>query len=169
MKFEAGRLRLWGIRQAKLEPGERLAARVVSAQFSDEDPSLPMAEWKAVPGPSFSMHVPSNMGMAIATSDRALLYGGPKRGVIGQWRWADLASVTLLRPPAGVALATGPTVERVTVLSSHWNKLVVGSAPQPLQLLVRWLKFEAAFAASRGILDQWMEGLATRMATGLRS
>lgn len=166
-KFEAGRLRLWGIRQAKLHPGERLAVRFAAAQFSDEDPSLPMAEWETVPGPAFSMHAPPNAGMAIATSERAFIYAGGKRGVIGEWRWADVTAVNLLRPPVGVSLASSPNAARVTVLSSRWNKLAAGSTPQPLSLMVRWLKFEAAFQASRGTLDEWMAALPARVAAGV--
>jgi hypothetical protein len=164
-KFEAGGIRLWGLRQPKLESGERFAGRVIRVGVAERDLNVPMAEWAARAGSTGLAGKPT--GAAFATSERVFVVGNRPTDVIREWRWRDVASVGLLPVAVGVVIRRDLDLPEADVLASEWNPLVVASRPDPGKLLVRWLKVEGAFAAWRGGLDAWFAALPGRVEAGI--
>jgi hypothetical protein len=165
-KFEAGGIRLWGLRQPKLEPDERFAVRVIKVGVAERDLNVPMSEWADRTGSTGLAGRP--MGAALATSERVFVVGNSPTNIVREWRWRDVASVGLLPVAVGVVIRRDLDLPEADVVASEWNPYVVASRPDPGKLLVRWLKVEAAFAASKGSLDPWFAALPGRVEAGIK-
>jgi hypothetical protein len=160
-RFEAARVHfIVGLGQPKLEPGERYAGRVFQVGVHDVDPGAPMSAWGLKPGTSWG--APDG---AVCATDRRVFLLGFRNRIRREWRWDGLASVALIPGAFGVALRPGVEATTMTVLASQWNRFTL-SRPVPSKLIVRWLKVEAAFAASQGRLDQWFSELSERLERG---
>ncbi|HWF57645.1 MAG TPA: hypothetical protein VG520_04770 [Candidatus Dormibacteraeota bacterium] len=166
-RFEAGRLKPIGLRQPKMEPGERFAVRITSVGTHEQDLAVPLDQWSDQPGSGWRGWSHAPLGALFATSERAFVVGNSPRDVRREWRWRDQASVALLPVALGVAIRRDPAASAGDVVASEWNQYVVASAPDKLKLMVRWLKVEAAYAAYRGGLDKWFAGLEARLAHGV--
>ncbi len=162
-RFESGKLRPLGIRQPKIEPGERFAVKIIRVGAHEQDLSVPMADWQEQPGSGWRGWSHAPLGALFATSERAFVVGNNPSHLQREWRWQDQVSVTLLPDPLGVAIRRDPASSIGDVVASEWNKYVIASAPDRLKLLVRWLKVEAAYMAHRGGLSEWFAGLEPRL------
>ena len=134
-RFERGELRPPAAGRPPLAPDERFAVDVGRVRAA-------------------GLGHPTADGVLHATDRRAVVLGYGRRPV-REWKLAELAAVSALGNWGGVALvhADGDT------------ELVVAVGPDPpsWQDAAGWLKVEAAFAAARGRLSQWVADLPQRL------
>jgi hypothetical protein len=148
--YERGGPRVVGIKP-KLEPDERYLARVATSGTFRRDRDDLNPSWLA----------PRVEGAAFATSTRVLVAGTFRR-ILHQWRWADLSGVTLLPQWLGVRLDSSPEASVIDVVAHA--RPPEGKGQQLTFQKMGWLKFEGAFAASKGGLDAWIGALPERLA-----
>jgi hypothetical protein len=91
-RFEAGQLHSLGIRQPKMEQGERFAVKIVSVGAHQQDLSIDMDGWKDQPGGGWRGWTYGPLGALFVTSQRA-------RRVVRRARapTSGAASVTTIR------------------------------------------------------------------------
>jgi hypothetical protein len=164
-RFETGKLRPLGIRQPKMAPGERFAVKITNVGAHEQDLSVPMDGWEDKPGSGWRGWTNAPLGALFATSERAFVVGNSPTDVRREWRWSDQGSVLVLPVALGVVIRRDSTGTVGDVVASEWNKYVVASTPDGSRLMVRWLKVEATFAAHRGGLGGWFEGLERRLSS----
>ncbi|MFL5861503.1 MAG: hypothetical protein ACJ780_12085 [Solirubrobacteraceae bacterium] len=100
---------------------------------------------------------PSAGGVLQATDRRAVVLG-PGRRPVREWRLAELAAVSALGNWGGLALVhPGGDTELV---------VAAGCEVPSVHDAAAWLKVEAAFAAARGQLAQWLAELPHRLTLG---
>ncbi len=91
-------------------------------------------------------------------TDRRALVLGDRRQDVREWRFAELADVSVLGNWGGLALVSpGGDTELIVTASFQvpaWRDAI------------GWLKVEGAFAAGRGRLEHWMAALPHRLAAG---
>jgi hypothetical protein len=158
--FESGQVRLVGRGKPELAPGEHWAARRHSVGISRRDPRVSPSQWEPRPGSTGLWARPQ--GAAYATDQRMLVKNGTR--LVQEWRWDALHAVRVTSDWRGIMLAATPEDTEVDVVAVEWNRWVIGAAPNLRDVAATWLKFEAAFAASHGRLDSWMEHLPDRLA-----
>lgn len=159
--FEAARLPMWGIRQRKLDPGERLAVKIVSVGAVERDLRGRPDEWGPRPGSTGLSGKP--LGAPFVTSRRLFIVGNGKN-TVREWYWSDLYAVSVIPGWTGVAMR--PSADAVTgdVVAREWSRGVIFSEPNRRKLAIDWLKAEGTFGASRGEMDAWCERLPSRLA-----
>jgi hypothetical protein len=136
VKFEGGSVRVRGIRQPRLEPGERLAVRIpaVGAGGSGQG---------------------RTRGFLWVTDRRAFILGNRPDDIRREWRWEDLDAVRVTPDWNGVRLSRGGNVDVITSRT--------GGRPTPRRLGT-WLKVEGGFALAQNRADEWLRELPDRLA-----
>ncbi len=130
-----------------------------SVGVTERDPSVPVSEWDARAG-STGLTGRAE-GAAYATSQRAFVAG---RKIIREWPWVDVFSVRVLPDWTGVMIATSAGADSVDVIAKERHGAPGTRRFDPLDVAFRFLKFEGAFAAYRGHLDEWVRSLPARLA-----
>ena len=160
-RFTAGKFHnvgLWFLGPDWL-PGERLASKVALVGVSEQQAAAPMAAWVPRPGSMRAAGMKGRSeGLAYATSERVLVANASK--VSHEWRWDELFDVRVLPNYDGVVLAREPDPEVVEVIAGEQNPFVPQQSPHRRAL--QWIRFEGAFAASRGRLDEWLQAVPQR-------
>ena len=147
-RFTAGDVKVHALLKPALRPGERWGVKLTGIGVSQ----VPAADpFRAIDGEA------PLLGLAYGTSERLLVANG--RSVKHAWEWSELSEVLLLPSYLGVLLhgdsETSDAVHRVRVPHDLFPL-------PPWKAAARWLQLEGCFAASRGRLDVWLDGLAAR-------
>ena len=158
-RFTQGKVRCVGLISPHWLPGERFASKVFKVGVSEQLAAAPMAAWVPRPGSTAAVGLRGHsQGLAYATSDRVFVANG--RRVSHEWRWGELFDVRVLPNYDGVVLAKEPDPEVVVVIAGEQNPFVPQQSPHRRAL--QWIRFEGAFAASRGTLDEWLRAVPQR-------
>jgi hypothetical protein len=155
---------------ARPAPANRAAAEVLaelqlwSRQFTRGE--LPDGACPLADGERFAVQRPgvraaglghaASRGDLHATDRRARVL--TRRGTVREWTFAELADLSVLGNWGGL----------VIVHPGGETELLVAASPQPptWRDAAGWLKVEAAFAADRGRLEDWLRALPHRLSAG---
>ncbi len=147
-RFLAGKVRFTQLfRRPPFHDGERFAVQIPHVGY-------------APPGGGMVAHsklTGASEGSAWATSDRLFVADASK--VKHEWSWSDVGRVQVLPQWNGVIFDIGADLPAMLR-----NEATLTSGPvKPLAIAAAWLKVEAAYAASQGQLEQWLDRLPSRL------
>lgn len=147
-RFLAGKVRFTQLfRRPPLHEGERFAVQIPHVGY-------------APPGGGMEAHsklTGSSEGSAWATSDRLFVADASK--VKHEWSWSGVSQVQVLPQWNGVTFDIGADLPAMLR-----NEATLTSGPaKPAAMAAAWLKVEAAYAASQGQMEQWMDRLPSRL------